>query len=294
MQIDLQRLLNYLLLGLSVVGGVVTGIAVGQLVDLWLGQDSSSPPVLLSQQAELPQLHEEDFQVILRRNLFDSEAVGEVGQVDLSTASIADKTAPRAKTTAGNLRLIGTVTAGEESLALINVGKKVGVFRLSDEVVSDVTVVDIGRKQVVLDDHGSQRKLVLKKPKNSKVSAIQRSNEPTKHQGVVAVDDDRWQVSRSVANNARANLSSLLKTARMVPQVKNGKTVGFKLVELKKDSLLEQIGLKVGDLVVEINQVKLNSPEKALQIFQQVREANNITLGLIRNGKPKTFEYSFE
>lgn len=294
MQIDLQRLLNYLLLGLSVAGGVVTGIAVGQLVDLWLGQDSSSPPVLLSQQAELPQLHEEDFQVILRRNLFDSEAVGEVGQVDLSTASIADKTAPRAKTTAGNLRLIGTVTAGEESLALINVGKKVGVFRLSDEVVSDVTVVDIGRKQVVLDDHGSQRKLVLKKPKNSKVSAIQRSNEPTKHQGVVAVDDDRWQVSRSVANNARANLSSLLKTARMVPQVKNGKTVGFKLVELKKDSLLEQIGLKVGDLVVEINQVKLNSPEKALQIFQQVREANNITLGLIRNGKPKTFEYSFE
>ena len=71
-------------------------------------------------------------------------------------------------------------------------------------------------------------------------------------------------------------------------------TVGFKLVELNKGSLLEKIGLRVGDLIVEINQVKLDSPEKALQIFQQVREANNITLGLVRNGKPETFEYSFE
>jgi len=54
-------------------------------------------------------------------------------------------------------------------------------------------------------------------------------------------------------------------------QIKGGKTVGFKLVELEKGSLLEKIGLRVGDLVVEINQVKLNSPEKALQIFQKRR-----------------------
>ena len=66
------------------------------------------------------------------------------------------------------------------------------------------------------------------------------------------------------------------------------------LVEIEKGSLLEQIGLRVGDLIVEKNQVKLNSPEKALQIFQQVREANNISLGLIRNGKLETFEYSLE
>jgi len=52
--------------------------------------------------------------------------------------------------------------------------------------------------------------------------------------------------------------------------------------------------LRLGDVVVEINQVRLDSPEKALQIFQQVREANNISLGLIRNGQPQTFEYSLD
>jgi general secretion pathway protein C len=80
----------------------------------------------------------------------------------------------------------------------------------------------------------------------------------------------------------------------MIPQVQNGKTIGFKLMEMEKGSLLEQIGLRIGDLVVEINQVELNSPEKALQVFQQVREASNISLGLVRNGQRQTFEYRFE
>jgi general secretion pathway protein C len=293
-QVDLQRLLNYLLLGLSVVGGVVTGIAIGRLIDLGLGQTSFSQPASLSRQVELRQLKEDDFQIILKRNLFDSKAAGGTDRVDLSTTAITDKAVPKAKTSAGNLSLIGTVVAGQESLALIKVGQKVRVFRLDEKVSSGVTVADIGRKQVVLDDHGSRRTLALKKQKKSAVSSRQRSNQSVPKKGVVAVEEGHWQVSRSVADNARANLTSLLQTARMVPQVKNGQTIGFKLLEMEKGSLLEQIGLKVGDLIVEINQVKLNSPEKALQIFQQVREANNITLGLIRNGQSKTFEYSFE
>jgi general secretion pathway protein C len=293
-QIDLQRLLNYLLLSLSIVGGVIAGIAAGRLISLGMGQESFSHPLSLPRQVVARQLQEDDFQVILQRNLFNSKAVGESGQIDLTTTDLVSQSISKTTDFGGNLSLVGTVVAGEESLALIKTGAKAGVFQLDEEIFPGVTVVEIGRKLVVLDDHGSRRELVLKKQKAVAAQSVHRSSQSTRQQGVVAVEEGRWQVSRSVADNARANLTSLLQTARMVPQVKNGKTTGFKLVELEKGSLLEQIGLKVGDLVVEINQVKLNSPEKALQIFQQLREANNITLGLIRNGKPKTFEYSFE
>ena len=190
--------------------------------------------------------------------------------------------------------LIGTVVAGDDSLALIKLGTKAGVFRLGEELAPRVVVAEIGRKLVVIDDHGTRTELILKQRKGAKASPVGKRNPAATKSGIVAVDEGSWQISKAVANNARANLNSLLQTARMVPQTKNGKTTGFKLVELEKGSLLEQIGLRVGDLVVEINQVKLNSPEKALQIFQQVREANNISLGLIRNGQAKTFEYSFE
>jgi len=144
--------------------------------------------------------------------------------------------------------------------------------------------VKFGRQLVVLMDHSVRKELPLKQRKGASAKLVRQKNPAASNRGIVAVDESSWKISKAVAKNARANLNSLLQTARMIPQMKNGKTVGFKLVELEKGSLLEQI----------INHVKLNSPEKALQIFQQLREANNISLGLMRNGKPETFEYSFE
>lgn len=293
-QIDLQRLLNYLLLLLSVVGGIIAGMSVTRLVDLSLGDEVVSLVDSVSRQVRVRQLQEDDFQIILDRNLFNSDAAGTAETMSLSSAVIAAETVAETPGVTGNLVLIGTVVAGDDSLALIQSGAKAGIFRLDEELSPGLVVSEIGRKFVVLMDHGVPRELPLKQRKGAKAQLVRQSNAAAAKQGIVAVDESRWQISKAVADNARANLNSLLQSARMIPQVNNGKTVGFKLVELNKGSLLEKIGLRVGDLIVEINQVKLNSPEKALQIFQQVREANNITLGLMRNGKPETFEYSFE
>ena len=294
-QIDLQRLLNYLLLGLAIVGGIIAGMLAGRLIDLSLGGELLPLADPLPRQIAVRELQEDDFQIILNRNLFNSAAVGgAVEQVNLSSTAIAAGTAVKATGKIGDLALIGTVVAGKDSLALIRLGAKSGIFQLDEELTPGVVVSEIGRKLVVLRDHGIRRELSLKQSKGAKAQLIRQSNVAAVKQGVIAIDESRWQISKAVVDNARANLNSLLQTARMIPQVENGRTIGFKLVEMEKGSLLEQIGLRVGDLIVEINQVKLNSPEKALQIFQQLREANNITLGLMRNGQAETFEYSFE
>lgn len=294
-QIDLQRLLNYLLLVLSIVGGIMSGILAGRMIDLSLGgEETMLSAGSVPRKVVVRQLQEDDFQIILNRNLFNSEGTDGAEQVDLSSKSIAAEAAATPTGTISDLELIGTVVAGEDSLALIRSGAKAGVFRLEEELASGVVVSEIGRKLVILNDHGTRRELPLKQRKGARAQLVRQQNPAAAKEGIVAVDESRWKISKSVADNARANLNSLLQTARMIPQIKNGKTIGFKMVELEKGSLLEKIGLRVGDLVVEINQVELNSPEKALQIFQQVREADNITLGLMRNGQPKTFEYSFE
>lgn len=294
MQIDLQRFLNYLLLLLSILGGVISGMLVTRLVDLSLGDETVSLVDPVSRRVGVRPLQEDDFQIILDRNLFNSDAAGTAETMSLSSTAIATEAAAETSAVTGDLVLIGTVVAGDDSLALIQSGTKSGIFQLNEELAPGLIVSEIGRKLVVLMDHGVPRELPLKQRKGAKARLLKQSNASAAKQGIVAVDESRWQISKAVADNARANLNSLLQTARMIPQVNNGKTVGFKLVELNKGSLLEKIGLRVGDLIVAINQVKLDSPEKALQIFQQVREANNITLGLMRNGKPETFEYSFE
>ena len=266
----------------------------GRLIDLSLGSEGIPLADFVPRQVAVRQLQEDDFQIILNRNLFDSKAVGGSEQVNFSLATIAAETTLKPTKITGDLTLIGTVVAGRNSLALIRVGTKATVFQLNEALAPNLSVSEIGRKLVVLQDHGSRRELLLKKRRGANAQISRQAVAATARQGIVALDESRWQISKAVVANARANLNSLLQTARMVPQIKNGKTVGFKLVEIKKGSLLEKIGLRVGDLIVEINQVKLNSPEKALQIFQQVREASHISLGLMRNGKLENFEYSLE
>ena len=300
MHIDLQRLLNYVLLLLAVSGGIVTGMLAGRMVDLSLGGGEQLLPEATIRQSGMRQLQESDFQVILDRNLFDSQAAGKAERIDLALANIPGKEQPTART-AVDLDLIGTVVAGKDSLALIMVGHKAGVFKLAQELAPGVTLAEVYRNKVVVNDQGNKRELVLKKTKQP-LSRVGRQASVNKAggsgdsagSGIIPLGGNHWQISRSAAENARSNFNSLLSTARMIPQVENGQTVGFKLLEMKKGSLLEKIGLQVGDILVEINDVVLDSPEKALQVFQQVREANNISLGLIRNGEKQTFEYSFE
>jgi len=291
--IDLQRLLNYLLLFLAVCGGIVAGMMAGKIVDLSLGGGELLLTEPTVQQDQVHQLQESDFQVILERSLFDSQAVGQqTEQVDLSLAKIPGKEQSAAKAVS-DLELIGTVVAGKDSLALILVGHKAEVYRLDAELAPGVVLIEIARNKVAIRDHGVRRELVLKLT-NQSTGKLVRQTGGAPEEGIIPLGNNRWQISRNAAENARNNFNSLLSTARMVPQVENGQTVGFRLLEMKRGSLLEKIGLQVGDVLVEINQVVLDSPEKALQVFQQVREANNITLGLIRDGNRETFEYSFE
>lgn len=294
MQIELQKLLNYSLLILAICGGLIAGSLSGQSVDLLLSSEDFLSPEPLAARPVARSLQQADFQIILDRNLFDSQAVGQSAeQIDLAAQQVAEQTASPVQSR-GEMVLIGTVVAGANSLALVRVGQKSGVFGLQSELSPGVVVTEITRQMVVVTDRGVRRELLLKSRKEPQAKLVRKGGAAVGGQKVVALGENRWRISRAAAKNARTNLNSLLQTARMIPQLSNGKTIGFKLVEIEKGSLLELIGLQVGDLVVEINEVALNSPEKALQVFQQLREANNISLGLVRNGQKQNFEYRFE
>ena len=302
MQFNLQTYLNYTLVVLTLAGGLVAGMLGGRLIHLFFSGEQGVGPVAVVQPLAVRHLQEEDLQVIINRSLFDAESIG-ASFVRPDVADIAlDSESTQSPARIENLTLVGTVVAGEKSLALIHTGTNVEVFILGTEVAAGVTIETIERRRVVLLDRGERHELVLdeelatasRSTDRRPSSAAAPASTTAPGSGVVALGDGRFRVNRGMVDSARANMGALLQSARMIPQMENGQTVGFRLVGMQRGSLLEQLGLRLGDIVVEINQVKLDSPEKALQIFQQVREANNISLGLIRNGQPQTFEYSLE
>ena len=87
------------------------------------------------------------------------------------------------------------------------------------------------------------------------------------------------------------NLSEVATKARIVPSFKNGKPNGFKLFSIKPGSIYSKIGLRNGDVIQSINGYEMNSPDKALEIYQKLKDSTSITVDIQRRGRAMTMNY---
>jgi general secretion pathway protein C len=117
---------------------------------------------------------------------------------------------------------------------------------------------------------------------------------PSNDGSVKQLSEHQYVVAKSEINNALTNLSDLATKARIVPSFKNGVANGFKLFSIVPDSLYSKIGIQNGDVIHRINGYEMNSPDKALEIYQKLRDANRIEIEFERRGETVHNSYSIE
>ena len=71
--------------------------------------------------------------------------------------------------------------------------------------------------------------------------------------------------------------------ARIVPVFRDGQTVGFKLFSFRPDSPYARFGFHDGDLIRRINGVDMDSPEKALKVYTQLKDATRFEVDIERD-----------
>lgn len=94
----------------------------------------------------------------------------------------------------------------------------------------------------------------------------------------------------------RSELDELLKNpplhaARVMPVSEAGRVVGIKLLGIRRDTLLEKLGLRNGDILRTINGLEIATPDAALQAYAQLRSATQLSIALLRRGVALTLEY---
>ena len=113
--------------------------------------------------------------------------------------------------------------------------------------------------------------------------------------GVRQLSERQYVMARSELNSALTNLPDLATKARIVPSFKNGGVAdGFKLFSIVPDSLYAKIGIQNGDVIRRINGYEMNSPDKALEIYQKLRDASRIEIEIERRGETLRNSYSIE
>ncbi len=111
-------------------------------------------------------------------------------------------------------------------------------------------------------------------------------------EGVRQLADNRYEIDRSVLDSTLGDLNKVATQARIVPSFENGAANGFKLFSIQPGSLYASIGIENGDVVQRVNGYELNSPEKALELYQKLKESGHVTIQLKRGGQVIQKEYN--
>jgi general secretion pathway protein C len=93
------------------------------------------------------------------------------------------------------------------------------------------------------------------------------------------VDATHVEISRAAVDEVLADPDQLAALARATPV-----TGGFRLDAIRAGSLLDRLGLRDGDIIRGVEGMDVSTPAAALEVYQQLRSANRLTIDLARGG----------
>ena len=78
---------------------------------------------------------------------------------------------------------------------------------------------------------------------------------------------------------------------RVVPQLRDGKPIGFRLSGIRSDGPFAAIGLENGDLLLEVNGTPIATPDAALAAYTKLRTADHVWLAIERDRRRIRIDY---
>jgi general secretion pathway protein C len=182
-----------------------------------------------------------------------------------------------------NLTLNGTVASEipRYSVAIISDGgNDQKVYIIGDSVDSVASLHAVYADRVVLNERGMLTSLKL--PREFKDSPVKTSRRAT-------------STTRQVSDNANSlqsvvtqNLTRLTDVIRPTPYRVAGEQVGFRVYPGRDRRQFAALGLRPGDIIKDIDGQPLSDASQAMQVFQSLGTAEQVTVTIERNGQSES------
>jgi S1-C subfamily serine protease len=105
------------------------------------------------------------------------------------------------------------------------------------------------------------------------------------------VGDNAYRVDRASLRAVIGNRPLVSRSARVVPELRDGRPRGLRMDSVSAGGLLAQLGLQNGDVVRTVNGMPLTSPERVLNAYALLAKASKITLEIDRGPQSVSIEY---
>lgn len=201
-----------------------------------------------------------------------------------------------------NLRLAGIFFAEDMTKGRVLIAKpgaQESSYRVGDQLPGGARLEQILRDQVILSRNGVLETLRL--PRETSLNNRASSNSAARPISlpVAAAQSQSATVDASVLverlrQEVATRPQALEDLAFASPYQQDGQFIGFRLRPGRDRKLMGQLGLQAGDVVTEVNGVRLVDPAQGLTVMQELLNADQIAIQVLRNGTeiPLTFALS--
>lgn len=218
------------------------------------------------------------------------------------------------------INLAGTMVSPEEewSVAILHdpTKKKTVFARVGDKVLSQAEVTSIGRNRVMLVRDGQieclrpesvrQAAKDRPKPKPRRVgggSAGSQSAEKVDTSDLNKLADsavknrgnNEYEIQKDALDAVLGDQQKLREQAPTVaPFYRDGKPAGFRLNGVRSDSIFSSLGIRNGDVISSVNGQTIDSPQRAMQLYEGLSQRGTIKMVVERGGRPVTITYDIK
>jgi len=193
-----------------------------------------------------------------------------------------------------NMKLIGTVVAGDKSAAMLMVqGQKMQqVFFLDEEIQPNVKLISVETTAIVVDNAGKHERISIEAGKGIVSAPTANVRQNKRRPKRLPVNNRR--INKQNLQKQMRNFSTLLSQARVTPHFTDKKADGFTISEIVKGSLYEEIGLKNGDIIKKVNGEAVTGAEQAMRMYRELQHATFIDVEIMRGGSTQQISYTIQ
>lgn len=114
---------------------------------------------------------------------------------------------------------------------------------------------------------------------------------PSQPEGGITDAGDHKIIDKSLLSHYAKNMEDIYKNIG-IKEVKEGESLkGFRVTFIRKGSPFAELGVKKDDVIKSINGQEINSYKAAMDMYKDIENINNLTLGIKRGNEEMELEY---
>ena len=173
--------------------------------------------------------------------------------------------------------------------------------REGSEVEPGVRLAQIERDYVILMQGKEREKLELL-PVGSRTRSIAPPAPPVASGTTAApvpggeirvtkLGENAFALDEATVGQLTGNINQYMTNVRLIPYFEGNRSAGYRVAAIRPGSAFEQLGFRGGDVIQQVNNVELSTPDKVYTIFQNLKDEKRVTVNILRQGQKSSIMY---